>query len=861
MTVVVSLLARPARPPGLARTPHDLHRFLVTLVQLAAAVGVASLFRIESDRRLVPVLTLVLVGFAVHAWLPWRWRPWLFLGLGLGAIQIVLMPQSMASVVLVGLALIALCHLPVPYGVRVALAVLALAALALLRARTGGTAFGLLGSMFMFRLFLYLYDQPHEREPVLPAQRLSYFFLLPNVVFPLFPVVDPTTYRRSWYNVDSGIVHQAGVTWIFTGLVHIIGYRLIYYHWTLAPRDVQSVGALAQFVVSGYLLYLRVSGMFHIIVGILCLFGHNVPRSHNRYFLASGFSDLWRRINIYWRDFMLKAVFYPIVLRSRSKGTGVVAAATLAVFVVSWMLHSYQWFWFRGEFPLTWQDGLFWCILGLLVALNAVREQHRPRARPGDAGERPGLRAELGLTVRTLGLFLAMSVLWSLWTSGSVGEWLALWRLSGPHAWDGTGTLLLVLAVAALAGVAVQHISGHDWTLGRLGRSSSFAHSAAVTGAGLAALLIIGLLPGLLPPTSRPIRFLASLQESRLSEADQRRQAAGYYEGLLSFELVNTALWDADAKRRMPRIENTPIWRFTGDFFDSELVPSTTFAWGDGMLRTNRWGMRDRDYSLAKPPGTYRIALVGGSEEMGIGVNNDEVAEAVLEKNLNRTPIGDQHVEILNFSLYGHFTIQRWVALERTAYRFQPDAVLFPGHDVDGEGTANFLATSVHYRKAVPFPWLRELLARAQVDSTVPLDLAKKRLRVHADTLLRWAYQQVVTDCRARGIVPVWVFVPSVYEMRRAGGRERSETRLARDAGFEIIDLTGLYAGRRWGELRLTPWDPHPNALAHRLIAEAIERHLREPALARTMGLLGRGTPRPGAGTPPARPSTNKEHT
>jgi len=848
-----------AGTPRLTGTPHDLRRFLATLLQLAAAVGVAWLFRIESDRRLVPVLALVLGGFAVHAWLPWRWRPWWFLALSLGAIQIVLHPESILPIALIGGALIALCHLPVPYRARVLLVTVAVGALAVLRLRGGGPAFGLLGSMFMFRLFLYLYDLPHEREQVPLAQRLSYFFLLPSAVFPLFPVVDPTTYRRSWYSADASIIHQEGVTWLFHGMVHILCYRLVYYHWTLGPSSVHDVGALAQFVVSGYLLYLQISGMFHIIVGILCLFGHHVPRSHNRYYLASTFSDLWRRINIYWKDFMLKAVFYPIVLRSRSRGTGTIVAATLAVFLTSWMLHSYQWLWFRGTFPVTWQDGLFWCILGLLVALNSVREQRRPRRR-AMAGQRPGMRGALSLTLRTIGLFLAMSVLWSLWTSAGIGEWAALWRLDGPHPWRGSGAVAVALVVAVLVGVAAQRVSGRDWTLGRLSRPVSFARSAATTGAGLAALLILGLVPRIWTPSSRPMMVLAALQETRLSEVDRKRQAAGYYEGLLTFELTNTALWDVGAKRRMPGIATTPIWRFTGDFFDSELVPSMSLAWGDGVLHTNRWGMRDRDYSLAKPPATYRIALVGGSEEMGIGVNDDEVAEAVLEENLNRSPVGEQHFEILNFSLFGHFAIQRWMALDRFAWRFQPDAVFFPGHDVDGEGTVGVLATSLRYGKAVPFPWVRDLLARAHLDSTIPLQLGKRRLAAYSDTLLLWAYRQVVSDCRARGVVPVWIFIPSVYETRRPGLGERDEARLAREAGFVVIDLTGVYAEHSAAELRLTPWDPHPNPLAQRLIADAIERRLREPALARGLGLLDGAAPEPRAPIRSARNTRSTEY-
>ena len=52
-------------------------------------------------------------------------------------------------------------------------------------------------------------------------------------------------------------------------------------------------------------------------------------------------------------------------------------------------------------------------------------------------------------------------------------------------------------------------------------------------------------------------------------------------------------------------------------------------------MSTNRWGMRDREYAKAKPAGTYRVAMLGSSYEMGPGVPDGATYEAVLEDLLN----------------------------------------------------------------------------------------------------------------------------------------------------------------------------------------------------------------------------------
>ena len=104
--------------------------------------------------------------------------------------------------------------------------------------------------------------------------------------------------------------------------MHLILYRLVYNRLVIDAADVTTVPQLVQYLLWPFLLYLRVSGQFHIIVGMLHLFGFNLPETHHLYYLSSSFSDFWRRINIYWKDFMMKLVFYPAVRLAQAPGPG-----------------------------------------------------------------------------------------------------------------------------------------------------------------------------------------------------------------------------------------------------------------------------------------------------------------------------------------------------------------------------------------------------------------------------------------------------------------------------------------------------------------------------------------------------------
>jgi hypothetical protein len=82
--------------------------------------------------------------------------------------------------------------------------------------------------------------------------------MVPNVCFPLFPVVDFQAFRRSHYAIDAHQTYQQGIDWIVRGVVHLILYRYIYYYVTLAPSEVSDPAQFMQYVVSNFLLYLRV---------------------------------------------------------------------------------------------------------------------------------------------------------------------------------------------------------------------------------------------------------------------------------------------------------------------------------------------------------------------------------------------------------------------------------------------------------------------------------------------------------------------------------------------------------------------------------------------------------------------------
>jgi len=106
-------------------------------------------------------------------------------------------------------------------------------------------------------------------------------------------------------------------------------------------------------------------------------------------------------------------------------------------------------------------------------------------------------------------------------------------------------------------------------------------------------------------------------------------------------------------------------------------------------------------------------------------------------------------------------------------------------------------------------------------------------LRPEMPQLIEWILGRMATAARDRGSRSVLVMLrlPTV-----SGARQTLMRRAATAAGMPVIDLTRVYPPALEESLRLAPWDNHPNAEAHRLLAEALRDELVRLGLVPTSG-------------------------
>lgn len=792
-------------------------------LQLALVLLVVRNFEVGSRIHFLPVLCVAAGGFLVHACLPPRFRLGFFCLLSLGTVLFVLGWPDGALVLAIGGVLIGITYLPAPFVVRLSTVGLVVVALAVFRLDPGQTFWPVLGSMFMFRLVVYLYDLRREAPRPPAAITLAYFFPLQNVCFLFFPIIDFKTFRET-YRADAGWREaQGGVVYLVRGLSHLLAYRVVKYYLLPSPHQLGDLPTLAVFMAANYALYLHVSAYFHIITGVFRLFGFGLPRTHYHYFLASSFTDIWRRINIPWKEFMAKVFFFPAFFTARGLGTrAAVVVAALWVFLMTWLLHTYQEFWITGVLRVRPAEAVLWLVVGVLVAWNLRRDlarAGRPPTPPDGSA-----RSAVGLAARVVGMFVLVSFFWACWSTPGFLLFIRT-RAADPPWWAGGWQVLAVLVGAVGVGAGVK--LAHD-RLTRAGRPAvklGPAQVAMIHLAVLAGALVLGLpeVAGRFGP--EVARKVGEVRRESVTPVEAAQAVQGYYEEIADAP-VRAAPWLAELEGQAPpprQTHYTDMTRPADDFLEHEIIPGWSGELAGSRITINQFGMRDRPgLTLEKPPGVRRIAVVGSSVVMGYGVADDEPFPRLFEAGLNaRRRPGDPRYEVLNFGTGKSFAIHRRVLIDRKVFGFDPDVVYVVGQQDEYLGAVQHLAKLAANGNDLHYPALKEVVGKAGITAETPWGEAQARLQPLARDIVLGVYRGLVADCRRRGVLPVWVYLP-IPGVAEPAGLASELTRTAGQAGFVVIDLTGWPGGRPPAEVKLSAGDHHPNALGQRLIAQKL---------------------------------------
>ncbi|HEV7683439.1 MAG TPA: SGNH/GDSL hydrolase family protein [Pyrinomonadaceae bacterium] len=98
---------------------------------------------------------------------------------------------------------------------------------------------------------------------------------------------------------------------------------------------------------------------------------------------------------------------------------------------------------------------------------------------------------------------------------------------------------------------------------------------------------------------------------------------------------------------------------------------------GEAYVRINSDGLRDEEHAIAKPEGTFRIAVIGDSYCEAFPVSLDEAFWSVMGRKLAECgAFPGKKIEIINFGVSGYGTASELLTLREKVWKYSPDLVL-----------------------------------------------------------------------------------------------------------------------------------------------------------------------------------------
>lgn len=300
-------------------------------------------------------------------------------------------------------------------------------------------------------------------------------------------------------------------------------------------------------------------------------------------------------------------------------------------------------------------------------------------------------------------------------------------------------------------------------------------------------------------------------------------------------------------------------------------------------VRINGKGLRERPLPYEKPPGLFRVLVVGDSSVVSFEVPPEAVFTRVAEASLRER---GYPVQFVNGGVRGYGTDQALLFLEEEGLRYEPDLVLYKWTNNDDEDNATIHRPFRKYGKA----WF-------QLDEAGELRLRNVPVPdypYHANLRVDERGEMVEHDVPPRTIATLWLrdnvlcrsafgagllrlalSSPGMMQLAEAGSYQeegevpseldrdshlfrvtvamvRRMIRSSREAGAELrmintagrdgfakalLEATGLPDlgdNERWHALREPgvpvhmPHDPHWNELGHELYARALVESLLE---------------------------------
>jgi len=286
---------------------------------------------------------------------------------------------------------------------------------------------------------------------------------------------------------------------------------------------------------------------------------------------------------------------------------------------------------------------------------------------------------------------------------------------------------------------------------------------------------------------------------------------------------------------------NTEMWRYATylkhmspypELGHEHLSNKAMFLYGT-EIRTNSLGLRaDKEYLVPKANGTKRIFILGDSITLGWGVNYSSTYPKLLETLLNEN--SSVKYEVINLGVGNYNAVNSLASLKKNIY-LQPDIIIYGFYINDIE--ENRYPSKIAY-----FIKSKSYLYNFISDKIINIKYRKINYTEYYSDLyadyenvkkLNESVNGMIEVAENNSIPFVFLNIPEfhqIHDYKFSKINDLIKKEILNEKNITYMDLSIVFQDINVssGTLWVSSEDPHPNYIAHRIIADNLYKELKK---------------------------------
>jgi lysophospholipase L1-like esterase len=252
-------------------------------------------------------------------------------------------------------------------------------------------------------------------------------------------------------------------------------------------------------------------------------------------------------------------------------------------------------------------------------------------------------------------------------------------------------------------------------------------------------------------------------------------------------------------------------------------IPSSSANLQSVKIRINENGFRGQNLE-PKHHGERRILFLGSSITLGWGVKEEETLTERLTQMFSLTK---KQAKVLNLGI-GNYNADRYVELFLTQYaRLDPDIIVVQYFVNDVEvlrfDKGNWFLRNSQFAVTLWTAYNR-IFTRSGENALIDHYRAIYNPDTKGFQNMTAALSRLSNYAKEKNVPIVLAMTPDIHNLMDYPFNfiHNAISKLSRDLGFIYIDLLPAFAGGKAKDFWSMPGDPHPNGIAHKLMAETL---------------------------------------